>query len=655
MGLPENWSLVEEWLNMPNGNNTDSEPDSGKFTPKWPNIPVLRDYNTKPDADFWKNFPSRPLPEKPESAIDVDKLEVMIRERKDKMTSHEFARAEKAVDYLRNGAPSHQKSDLPCCFVKNASSTVKYGRQITDNIATWIGEGFAAGPFDEPPCENFRINPLLAVVQPDKVRPVLDVSSPKGSSFNDNVDGNETEKVYMASAKSFAQNVVECGRNAVMSKHDLVAAYKQIPCKIEDLRLQGFMWLGKYFVETRQVFGAKTSVCNYDILGATLKLIAQIDCNIPAHLVMRQVDDVPVISPADSGFTHEFSMRYKAVAQELNVKLAPDCSMNDKAFTCQVRGKVLGVIFDTTDCTWRLSDKKLWKTRDAIRKALQSEYSNIRDWQKLCGRLNDISQMCSFMKVFRHAILSCMEGIPSSAPADTLVFVSEDAKRDLAIWENFVNSDLKWLPISHEMVPAPIWCREFVSDAAGLSADADIRTGPGCGNVGFLEDGTIIFANQLIWPKEFIQTKVDEKGVRFGDKTTCLEMIGLMMPMLIAPELFKNQHVLFKVDCLGTVFGMHNKCSKGDKNASVFIRAAYLIAAYLGCTMHVEHLPRLSDWGAEVADRLSRRSTTISQDKKLLSAFRNRTVPDCLMQWFKEPEVDWTLPLRMLDSVKKLV
>jgi hypothetical protein len=316
------------------------------------------------------------------------------------MTSHENIRAMKAVDYLRNRAPSHQSSELPGCYVKNASSTVKYGRQITDNTATWIGEGFAAGPFDEPPCENFRVNPLLAFVQPDKVRPVLDVSSPKGSSFNDNVDGHETEKVYMASAKSFAQNVVECGINAVMSKHDLVAAYKQIPCKVEDLRLQGFMLLGKYFLETRQVFGAKTSVCNYDILGATLKLIAQIDCSIPAQLVMRQVDDVPVISPEGSGFTEEFSARYKAVAEELKVKLSPACPMSDKAFTNQVKGKVLGVVFDTTDCTWRLSDKKLWKTRDAIRKALQSESSNIRDWQRLCGRLNDISQMCSFMKVF---------------------------------------------------------------------------------------------------------------------------------------------------------------------------------------------------------------------------------------------------------------
>jgi hypothetical protein len=459
----------------------------------------------------------------------------------------------------------------------------------------------------------------------------------------------------MASAKSFAQNVVGCGENAVMSKHDLVAAYKQIPCRIEDLRLQGFMWLGRFFVETRQVFGAKTSVCNYDILGATLKLIAELDCAIPAHLALRQVDDVPVISPAGSSLTEEFSEKYKKLAEELNVKLAPDCPLNEKAFTNQVRGKVLGVFFDTTDCTWRLGDKKLEKTKSAISLALQNDSSNIREWQKLCGRLNDICQMCSFMKIFRHAILVCMEGIPSSAPSDTPVYISQDAKRDLLVWRNFVNSDLKWLPISHEMTPAPIWCREFVSDAAGLSAEADISTGPGCGNVGFLEDGTIIFANQFIWPADFIQNKMDEKGVRFGDKTTCLEMIGLMMPLLIAPELFKNQHAMMKVDCLGTVFGMHNKCSKGDKNASVFIRATYLIAAYLGCTLHVDHLPRVSDWGAEVADRMSRRSSTISQDKKLLGAFSNRKIPQCLEQWFKEPDVDWSLPLRLLDSVKKLV
>jgi len=54
--------------------------------------------------------------------------------------------------------------------------------------------------------------------------------------------------VKMASAKKFGQNLLECGVNATMSKHDLVAAYKQVPCMIKDLRLQGFSWLGRFFV-----------------------------------------------------------------------------------------------------------------------------------------------------------------------------------------------------------------------------------------------------------------------------------------------------------------------------------------------------------------------------------------------------------------------
>jgi hypothetical protein len=48
----------------------------------------------------------------------------------------------------------------------------------------------------------------MAVVQPDKVRPVLNVSSPKGDSFNSMVDENETEAVKMASAKKFGKNLL---------------------------------------------------------------------------------------------------------------------------------------------------------------------------------------------------------------------------------------------------------------------------------------------------------------------------------------------------------------------------------------------------------------------------------------------------------------
>jgi hypothetical protein len=191
--------------------------------------------------------------------------------------------------------------------VNNSSITYKYGEAVTDNIATWIDKGFAAGPFDTPPYEEFRVNPLLAVVQPDKVRPVLNVSMPKGCSYNSNIDEHLLEKVKMLSAQQFGYALLKCGKNAAMSKFDLVTAYKQVPCKIEDIRLQGFMWCGKFFAKTRLVFGASNSVCNYNIVGETLKILALAESEIPSELVLRQVDDVPVVGREGSGWCENFS------------------------------------------------------------------------------------------------------------------------------------------------------------------------------------------------------------------------------------------------------------------------------------------------------------------------------------------------------------
>jgi hypothetical protein len=622
---------------------------------KWPKIPVLSDYSKTPDHSFWKEFPKKDLPVFPETSINIEKLEIRVKKYKHLMTKHQEERSLKAVEYLKNGAPSFQETTLPACFVRNSSSTYKHGKEITENIATWIEEGYAAGPFESPPCANFRVNPLIAVIQPGKVRPVLDVSSPSGESYNSAVDDFETEKVKMASARQFGQLILMCGEKATLSKHDLVAAYKQVPCRVEDLRLQGFSWLGKYFVETRQIFGAKTSVCNYDIVGETLRLLAVLESGVPGKYVLRQVDDVPVAAPADSGLCERFSRTYQEMCADLNVQLAPDCPLQDKAFTNQKRGKVLGVMFDTCDMSWRLSDVKINNAKASVSRALYHESITLKECQRLIGRLNDVGQMCPLMKIFRQPINMCLSDVRSEADPNTLISVSQEARRDLHVWAGFLSSDFKWLPIARERHAPPIWRKEFVSDAAGLPDKDDFWKRPGCGNVGFAEDGTIIFANQLLWSDSFIIHARDEKDVRYGDKTTTLEMIGLIIPFILAPELLQRSHVVLRVDCFGTVYGMENRASKGDTSASIFIRALYLIAAYLECNVHIEHLPRLSDWGAEVTDRLSRKVSTTTQDEKLLRAFENRKLPLCLTEWFRNPSPDWSLPFKLLDYVEKLV
>ena len=72
-------------------------------------------------------------------------------------------------------------------------------------------------------------------------------------------------------------------------------AYKNVPCSLHDLRLQGFKWLEKCFYETAQMFGAKSAVPNYDILGHTVASLTICICNIPPELVHRHLNDVPTV------------------------------------------------------------------------------------------------------------------------------------------------------------------------------------------------------------------------------------------------------------------------------------------------------------------------------------------------------------------------
>jgi hypothetical protein len=105
---------------------------------KWSHIPVLQDYSKAPDLTFWSKFPDKALPVMPETSINIVKLEERVKKYMKFMTIHQAERSLKAVQYLKEGAPSFQEATLPACFVRNASSTYKHGKEITENIATWI-------------------------------------------------------------------------------------------------------------------------------------------------------------------------------------------------------------------------------------------------------------------------------------------------------------------------------------------------------------------------------------------------------------------------------------------------------------------------------------------------------------------------------------
>jgi hypothetical protein len=69
----------------------------------------------------------------------------------------------------------------------------------------------------------------------------------------------------------------------------------------------------------------------------------------------------------------------------------------------------------------------------------------------------------------------------------------------------------------------------------------------------------------------------------------------------------------------------------------------------------MEHLPRVSTWQAELADRLSREVTTTPDDKNLLETFEKGQLLKSLADWMSNPCDDWSLPEKVLyEVIRKL-
>ncbi len=133
------------------------------------------------------------------------------------------------------------------------------------------------------------------------------MSEPNGHSFNDNVDRRRVERVVMDSARSFSYKILRAGRSARLDKTDVKDAFKNIPAKTEELQLQGFMVEDRYFVELRKIFGARTALAHYDILGNTIEKLAIAESGIPRQFVGRAVDNQPVATPANSTWGKRFT------------------------------------------------------------------------------------------------------------------------------------------------------------------------------------------------------------------------------------------------------------------------------------------------------------------------------------------------------------
>jgi hypothetical protein len=343
---------------------------------------------------------------------------------------------------------------------------------------------------------------------------------------------------------------------------------------------------------------------------------------IPKSMVFRTLDDVPIVTPASSSVGPHFAATYKDVCRKLNISLAENCPSLEKAFEDSTIGTVLGIQFDTTKLTWTVSALKRECLLHDIVPALHGTELCLLDMQHIMGILHDFAQMCPFLKAFRQPLNAFLARLIKNPQLN--IQLPTQARKDLRIWAAVIADSASPLPIPHRPRPPSFSALNFVTDAAGAryvqvrrrripSERPGIR---GAAAIGICQSGAVWLCARVTWPTHLLLHARDEKDRAYGCKSTTLEMEGVLLPIVTVPHMLLGREVCIKVDNIAVVYGWENHGVTNDQSASVLIRAMHLISTYLGCVIHVVHLPCMSTPDARLADRLSRSNTTRHIDSR---------------------------------------
>ena len=188
---------------------------------------MLNKYAHKAPDAFWAQFPSNLTPPVPGALteIDIEAYQRWIDKAVPYISKSELDLMLKSVSDLQNGADALVAEPLlPAVEVPNSKSLSKpdIGALFTDKIADWVEKKYVMGPYTAPPLPDFRSNSMFALIQNNKIRPIVNMSAPAGASFNE--ASLWLPKVEMASSKEVARRIYIHGPNCLLSKLDMVDA-----------------------------------------------------------------------------------------------------------------------------------------------------------------------------------------------------------------------------------------------------------------------------------------------------------------------------------------------------------------------------------------------------------------------------------------------
>ena len=613
------------------------------FKPKFA-LPVLADYSKAAPDWFWDHFPKNYVCPAV-SLINGRKLRelALVCQYPDKV------KLENIIHRIEHG------SEIGCegkfrraSRAKNSLSAIQDGRQVTDEVASWLASGFAYGPIpiSEVP-RTAKVSSIMTRSKPNgAVRIILNLSAPAGLSVNDGIDSDKFPTT-MSSTTEWLRVLARVGRGAWMTKVDWSSAYKHFPVCEKDTDLQYFFWLGKAFKELCLIFGSASSPGLFDEGAKLFLFVVIVLAAFVKDWLVQHLDDTCAAAPAHKKhMLDRFDETCAWVAQQVGVQLAPRDD-KDKSFGPSQQGVVLGVWYDTQAWVWGVPPEKLHRLRHLLREALECQ--ELRQ-DKLWTIVGKIIHLKPLVPSGRFNVDYLLRANHMSEDGSFMVALTDQVKQQMWFWYTALPMCSGAVSIPDPDRPIPPWAIDVFTDASGGTL-----TSPWHG-VGAVSGDWWAFCP---WGKAINGGKLTSKGRRLDRVMSALELLGPLLVLAAGFHKFANTEVNIWVDNAASVCIWQKGYSSSCDLSSTVVKAVHTVAASIGCRVNISKITRCSTPLATMADALSKgaflRFWGLVSDEQLAMPFEMGWVPPSLVVWVLAPVDDPLLGDKIVADIGKYV
>jgi hypothetical protein len=468
---------------------------------------------------------------------------------------------EHLIGGLRHGFDTGVKgrpvASFECDNLRSAKADPEF---VAVALAAEVENGYMIGPFDTSPFPVYRVSPIGVAEgkYSGKKRLIIDLSAPHDNSdhasINNLIDKDDFSLSYVT-VDDAIDIIKQLGHNSMMTKTDMVDAFKVMPIRTDLWSLYGVKWDSKYYFSSKLSFGSRSSPKIFDFLSQAICWIMQ--HNYDLHHVLHLLDDFLGLNSPDDVAERTMAVM-KMVFKKLNIAISERKTMGPSPVM-----EFLGITLDSIRMEARLPRNKVERMKQLLDHCMTRKTCTKQELLSLLGHLHYASRVMLPGRSFVSYLIWLSTTVSNLFDH---VYLTDECRADMYMWSEFLES---WNGVS-------LFLEDNITDSADFHLFTD-ASGMGYGGV---------FRNkwfQGTWPQGF------DTHTNTAANMAKLELFPVVVAAVLWGSEWGRKKILFHCDNMATVFILKKGRSK-DRSIMRLVRKHTFCAAKYSFSVHSAHL-----------------------------------------------------------------